>query len=216
MFTKLLSRTNLSIFLLVLTVFLFIATDILEAKKGGGSFGGRRSTGRSYSRTPRTTSPPRSSFGNRRTTTPKPVQRNQTSFGGTRMNSAKEYTSKYGVPRKSIQGSNIKGVPGNYRVMDYGGYGSGLMTGYVMGHSTFMWSMPFHPAFYYTKPYYVTNKDGTVSVYPPTFSVSKVIVTVLMAGGGIFFVYHLIRRRRLRRQAAYSGGSGDMSKSSFS
>jgi len=144
------------------------------------------------------------------------MQRNQTSFGGTRMNSAKEYTSKYGVPRKSIQGNQIQGVPQNYRVMDYGGYGSGLMTGYLMGHSTFLWSMPFHPAFYYTRPYYVTNKDGTVSVYPPTFSASKVIFTIMMAGGAGFFVYHLIRRRRLNRRGDYSDGSDDISKSSFS
>ena len=171
-------------------MWLFIGPDILEAR---GSFGGSRgfggrSFGRSYSR-------PGSSFGGSRSSS-RSYNRGSSSFGGKTLTTSQGYVSRYGTPRKTIQGGGTSGIPSNYRVMDYGGYGSGLMMGYMMGHTSMMWMMPFHPAFYYSRPYYVNNPDGTVSVYPPTFSFGKLLFTLLIIGGIIFLIYRYIKNKK--------------------
>ncbi len=189
--------------------------DLLEAKGsfgggrsfGGGSrsFGGSRSARPSYSK-PSTPSKPTTSFGSSRQST-SPAPRAATSFGGgTRMSSGSEYTQKYGTPRRTDVMSRPNGSGGyqNYSVHNYGGYGSGLMTGYMMGSTSWMWGMPFHPAFYYSRPYYVQNPDGTMDVYPPTFSFTKLIFTLIVLGAIVFIIYVIIRNRRRGR---ISGGS---------
>jgi len=205
--------TAILVFTLVL---LLLMPGIADARGGRGSFGGRRSAGRTYSRSSRTMSAPRStSFGSRRSS--RSIFHNKrSSFGSTRLNSSKEYTSRYGIPRRTIKGGAVKGVPKNYRINDYGGYGSGLMMGYMMGHTPFIWHTPFHRAFYYTQPYYVKNSDGTTSVYPPTFSFSKVIFTIFVFAGIIFVLYKIIKSFKHKKNN-YSAGSGQYgSKSSFS
>jgi len=194
----------IGIFILVMTLMIFLAPDVAEARRGGGfggfgrsrSFGGSRS--RSY-QTPRSTRP-RSSFGNRGTTTPRatPSSRAASSFGGRRLDGgAKQYTSKYGAPRKtSSQTITRNGVSQNYVMHSYGGYGSSLMTGYMMGTTSMMWMMPFHPAFYYSRPYYVDNPDGTVGVYPPTFNWSKLFFTIIILAVIIYIIRTVIRNRK--------------------
>ncbi len=191
-------------FLAIITIallWLLVGTELLEARGGGsrgGSFGGSRSFGRSSapSRPSAPASAPRSSFGGNRSTAVGSGAAKSSSFGGTRMASSGDYTSKYGTPRRTVAGNTMAGVPGNYRVNDYGGYSSSLMMGYMMGSTSMMWSMPFHPAFYYSRPYYVTNPDGTVGVYPPTFSFAKLFFTLVILGAIIFVIYVIIRNRR--------------------
>jgi hypothetical protein len=133
----------------------------------------------------------------------------RSSFGGTRLNSARDYTARYGVPRKvqSLQGSNAAGLPQNYIIHNYGGYGSSLMTGYLLGTTSWMWMMPFHPAFYYTRPYEVTNPDGTISVYPPTFSFGRLLFALFIVGGIVYIIYRAISNRKNRASRAYSQSS---------
>lgn len=200
------------VILAVLTIFL--APEMAEARRGfggfGRSFGSRRSFGGSRSfrtpqRTPRTQ--PRSSFRNRATSPQRmtPSQRSASSFGGQRLNSSKAYTQKYGTPRKtSTQTITRNGVSQNYVMHGYGGYGSGLMMGYMMGTTSWLWMMPFHPAFYYSRPYYADNPDGTVSVYPPTFSWSKLFFTLIVIGLIIYIIRIIIRSRRAGNQTQSS------------
>lgn len=133
----------------------------------------------------------------------------RTSFGGNRISSGKAYTQKYGTPRKTktMVGKNAAGSSQKYNVHSYGGYGSGLMTGYMMGTTSWMWAMPFHPAFYYGRPYYVTNPDGTMDVYPPRFSFGKLLFTLLIIGGIVFIIVRIVKSRKSRR--------GETSRSSF-
>lgn len=181
---------------------------------GGRSFGGSRSSGGSRSFGSPRTSTPQKSFGGTRSSAPKAIpntpQGRVSSFGGNRMSSGTQYTQKYGTPRRtetrSFAGAN--GVQQNYVMHSYGGYGSGLMTGYMLGHTPWMWSTPFHPAFYYGRPYYVTNPDGGVEVYPPTFSYAKLFFTLIIVGAIIFIIYVMIRGRK--------SGRGNYSQSSFS
>lgn len=182
-------------------LFIFLAPDIADAR------GSRSGGGRSFGGSRKSFSSPRKSFSTpSRPSTPQSMNRGtpskpKSSFGGTRLNSSRDYTAKYGTPRKSTPanqlGSEYAGkVPNNYVIHSYGGYGSGLMTGYMMGSTSWMWMMPFHPAFYYSKPYYVNNPDGTVGVYPPTFSFEKLIFTLIIVGAIIYIVVRIIRRRR--------------------
>lgn len=169
---------------------------------GSRSFGGSRGSSRpsapSYSRpSPRPSysrpNSPSSSFG--RSSTPAP----RSSFGGTRLNSGSDYTRSYGIPRKSTPMTlpNSSGANQNYVVHNYGGRGDGFMMGYMMGSVPFMWRTPFHPAYYYTQPSYVTMPDGSVEVYPPTFSYSTLIFTLLVGGFIIYIVIKVLRRRRM-------------------
>ena len=186
------------IVILVFTLFLLVAPDTVDARRGG--FGGRRSFGGSRSRTykkPRTTKP-KSSLGSKRTMKPNtPSAKAASSFGGKRLTNSKAYTSKYGTPRKTTnQTITRNGVSQNYVMHSYGGYGSGLMTGYMMGTTSLLWMMPFHPAFYYSRPYYVDNPDGTVGVYPPTFSWSKLFFTIIIIAVIIYIIRVMFRSKK--------------------
>ncbi len=180
---------------------LFVAPEIVEARRGGRSFGRSR---RSYSKPKRQTQT--KNRANQRTRNSQArASAKKPSFGGTRMQSSKQYTSKYGTPRKT-ETRTMKNSQGNqqrYVMNNYGGYGSGLMTGYMMGSitSSMMW-MPWRGAFYYSKPYYVDNPDGTVGVYPPTFSWSKILFLLIIIAAIIFIVRKLIFNKR-----QYSSGS---------
>lgn len=191
--------------LIAFALFVFLAPDIAEAKRGGGRSGGRSFGGkRSYSTNKST--PRRSTAARAKPAVP---ANKRSSFGGSRLNSSKDYTSKYGVPRKTstVQGRNAAGLSQNYQVHSYGGFSSGLMTGYMMGATSFWWSTPFHGAFYYSRPYYVNNPDGTIGVYPPTFSFGKMIMTLLIAAVVIWLIYRLVRKKKSRDSGSYSQSS---------
>lgn len=180
---------NLNSILVVFVVLILLFPDILEARRGGRSFGGSRRSfsSRQYNRQPSRTS---------QNQTKRLGTQRKTSFGGTRLSSSQSYTSKYGVPRRTAPAGTTQGIPKNYVVHQYSGYGNSLMMGYLMGHSSLLWMMPFHPAFYYTKPYYVENPDGTMEVYPPTFSIERVFITILIIAGIIYFIFTTIKRRK--------------------
>lgn len=183
-----------TVFSLILVPTLVDAKGSFGGSRGGGgrSFGGSRS--RSYSRpsSPSYSRPSSPSFG--RSTSPTP----RSSFGGKRLNSGSEYTRSYGTPRQStpMKLSNGAGGSQNYVVHNYGGRGDGFMMGYMMGTIPFMWHTPFHPAYYYSRPSYVTNPDGTVEVYPPTFSYGTLIFTLLIGGLIVYVIVRVIRGRR--------------------
>lgn len=186
----------------VLALTLFISEADAQ-RRGGGSFGGSRgfSGSRSPSYAPSRPASPSSS----------PMSRSGGSFGGSRPQSAvagSNYRSSYGVPRQSTPMS-VPGASSPYMVHSYGGYSDGLMTGYLMGRTSMMWSMPFHPAFYYSRPVYVTSPTGAVEVYPPTFSFFRLFMGMLIMGGVVFLVVWLVRRRN-------NGGGYNTSQSSFS
>ncbi len=214
MIRNIFNSRNLLYVLVLSLVLLLIIPDTADARKG--SFGGRRSVGRTFSRSTRTRtmrSPRSTSFGSRRTRSS--MSRNRTSFGGNRLNSSRAYTSRYGIPRKVVSGKRVKGVPKNYKIMNYRGYGNGLTMNYLLHRTPLLWHTPFHSAFYYTQPYYVKNSDGTVSVYPPTFSISKVIFTIFLFAAILFVLKRVLSAmrggagRRRYSQTQYS------SKSSF-
>ena len=202
-----------------------IPTDALAQRRGGGSFGGSRggygrSFGRSYrspggrsfsgSRTRQSPPPSRSAPG---TSSPSgrfgsaPSSRN--SFGGSRMSRPSDYTGRYGVPR-ATQRQSFRGPAGtttNYVVNRYGGMGDGFMMGYMLGSIPWYWSMPFHPAFYFSRPYTHANPDGSVAVYPPTFQWGTLLMTILVVGGVAFILYTWLRNRRRRMSGAFAGGA---------
>jgi hypothetical protein len=215
-------RTTSIAAVVIATILMIFPTDVL-AQRRGGSFGGSR---RSYSaprssprgggsfggsrRSPSTS--PYSSRGTTRPSTSQPTSTRTNAFGGSRLNSSREYTSRYGVPRKT----ETRAIPGangttNYTVNRYGGMGDGFMMGYLMGSIPWYYSMPFHPAFYYSRPYTVTNPDGTVGAYPGTFSWGTLFFVLLLVGGGGYILYVWLRNKRQRRQL----GGVDMSRSSF-
>lgn len=220
--TKIKFKSILLNTLILVISLLLITPDFLEARGGFGgsrSMGGSRSFGGSRSRSvsPSRSSPPatspRSSFGGSKSASPGAVKpgvnsaQRSSSFGGTHLNSGRDYTTKYGVPRRVIPGSQMSGVPGNYRVHDYGGWGSGFMMGYVAGHSSWMWGMPFHPYYYYSTPYRVYNPDGTVDWYPPTFSWGKLFFTLLIIFAVIFIIAAIVRSVRRNRLGGSSQSS---------
>lgn len=183
------------VFLLtLLVVFFFIAPEFLDARGGRGGF---RSFGGSRSRTFST--PPKKGLN---TPMNKSTQRQKTSFGGKRLSSANEYRAKYGQPRKVSQPGQTPGVPAHYRINEYGGFSNGLMMGYLMGHTSWLWFMPFHPAFYFTRPQYVENPDGTIDVYPPTFDLGKLFITIIIVGAIIYYIVRAIQRRRISARAS--------------
>ncbi|MFP4527523.1 MAG: hypothetical protein ACLFQX_03165 [Candidatus Kapaibacterium sp.] len=188
-------RRLLGVFIAIVVALIFLAPELVEARRGR-SFGGSRSK-RSFSTQKRTPSKSRTqkSVPTMRKST-NPAKR--TSFGGNRLSTGKAYTQKYGTPRKTetVTGRNAAGQQQKYVMHSYGGYGSGLMTGYMMGTTSWMWMMPFHPAFYYSKPYYVTNPDGTMGVYPPTFSFGKLLFTLLIIGGIAFIIVRIVKSRK--------------------
>lgn len=208
-----------------------VPADLL-AQRRGGSFGGSRgggygrsfgrSSGRSYGGGSR-------SFGGSRTSPNRPVGPSQSgrmnsaptaknSFGGSRMSRPTDYTGRYGVPRsterRTMPGAN--GAQNNYVINRYGGMGDGFMMGYMMGSIPWYWSMPFHPAFYYSRPHTVVNSDGTTGVYPGTFQWGSLIVTLLVIGAIGFVVYTWLKNKRRRLSYAHAYDSDDDArKSSF-
>ena len=216
--------------LMILATIAMITPEDTFAQRRGGSFGGRRSYSaprsapRSY---PRSTPGSGGSFGGQRrqSTSPyssrqstrstrTPVGTRQTNaFGGSRLSSSRDYTSRYGTPRRT----ETRTVPGtfgsgtNYVFNRYGGMSDGFMMGYVMGMTPWFYSMPFHPAFYYSRPYTVTNPDGTVGVYPGTFQWGTLFFMLLLVAGGGYIIYVWLKRKRERHRF----GGADMSQSSF-
>lgn len=210
--------------MLLATLASFLPLDV-AAQRRGGSFGGSRSSGRSFSaprsnrsfggsRQPYSTRQPQG-YGSR------PTSRQGTSpfygssrntFGGSRLNSSSDYTSRYGIPRKTeTQRVATPNGASNYTINRYGGMSDGFMMGYLMGSIPWYYSMPFHPAFYYSRPYTAVNPDGTTSVYPGTFQWGTVFFTLLLVGGGGYILFVWLRNKRRRM----SGERLDMSHSSF-
>jgi hypothetical protein len=171
--------------------------DFIQVRRGGGgsrSFGGSRS--RSSSKSTRSSK----SSTSKSNLSPAPPSK-KPSFGGTRM-SASAAKAKYGTPRKTstVTSKNSLGENVNYRVNDYGGFSSGLMMGYMTGQMTsWMWM----GSMMYSRPVYVTNDDGSTSVYPPTFSFTRLIILLLV----IYIIYRIIKAIFFKKKAAVSGGS---------
>lgn len=202
------SKFSSSILLIIATVCAMLVMDYVEAEaRRGGSFGGRRGG---------------SSFGSRRSapsTTPRSTSSRigkgsatarRSSFGGTRLSSPQAYTKTYGVPRRTgtVPAPAMAGRGmANYNVNYYGGMGDRFMTGYLLGSTSWMWSMPFHPAFYYSRPYYATGPGGSTQVYPPTFQIGKLIVTLVVIGGIGYLIYRVMRRRSASASAPQSSFS---------
>lgn len=214
-------RTTSIAAVVIATILMIFPTDMLSQRRGGSFGGSRRSYsaprssprgGGSFGGSRRTPSSPYSSRGTTRPSTSQPTSTRTNAFGGSRLNSSREYTSRYGVPRKT----ETRAIPGangttNYTINRYGGMGDGFMMGYLMGSIPWYYSMPFHPAFYYSRPYTVTNPDGTVGAYPGTFSWGTLFFVLLLVGGGGYILYVWLRNKRQRRQV----GGVDMSRSSF-
>jgi len=219
---------------MVAVVAMTLPFEALAQRRGGGSFGGSRGggSGRSFS-SPRRSPSGGGSFGGsrqqpyatpRRSTQQSPSSstpgsfgssRSATSpntFGGSRLNSARDYTSRYGTPRRTER-QMVPGATGTqpYVVHRYGGLGDGFMMGYMMGAIPWYYSMPFHPAFYYSRPYTVANTDGTTAVYPGTFEWGSLIFTLLVIGGIAYIAMVWLRNRRRRLPEA----GADWSSSSF-
>lgn len=211
-----------------------VPTEVL-AQRRGGSFGGSRGGGfggRSYGGGSRSfggsrgygaprTYPSRPSASPQRSPGYSAPSQSRNSFGGSRMSRPADYTGRYGVPRRTetrtFSGPN--GARNNYVVNQYGGMGDGFMMGYMMGSAPWYWSMPFHPAFYYSRPYTVVNPDGTTGIYPGTFQWGTLLFTLIVIAGVGFILYTWLRNKR--RTFAYSASStyaeadDDGSKSSF-
>ncbi len=198
------NKINLRSFFFIITALaLMLLPDIMEARGSfGGSRGGGRSGGSFRSSRPsggssfggtRSSTPPNKSIGS----TPRASSTPRSSFGGNRVSNAGNYRSKYGVPRQStpMAVSNGRGGSNNYIVHNYGGYSSGLMTGYMMGSIPFMWHTPFHPAYYYSRPVEVVGANGVVEVYPPEFSFAKLFFTLIIVALVIWLIVAYFKRR---------------------
>ncbi len=191
-------KKYLNLALVATFIFLLLASimpDDLFARRG--SFGGSRSSSRSSSRSysTRSSSSSRgSSFGGKRSSS---SERSMQSATPRRVSNA-DMRTQYGIPRRveKVRATNNSGVSRDYQINDYGGYSSGLMRGYVTGSiASHMSYLPWYGAFWYSKPQYVTNPDGSVSVYPPTFSWTKLIIVLAI----IYFIVKAINKRRRRR-----------------
>jgi hypothetical protein len=201
---KLITNKILAVLSILLVVFLFISPEIAEARRGGSfggsrGFGSRRSFGGSRSMS-------RSRSSRMPSAAPSVPRNKMSSFGGKRLASNTDYTRRYGTPRQTqtFTGRNGAGLSQNYIIHSYPGYGNGLMMGYMMGHTSWMWMMPFHPAFYYSRPYEVANPNGTISVYPPRFSFEKLLFTILIIGGIGYIIVRMIKSRRSREYSQSS------------
>lgn len=162
--------------------------EFIQVRRGGRrSFGGSRRSRSSSKSTKRS----RSSRSSRtKSATPSKTP----SFGGKRL-TQQQATAKYGTPRKqqTVQAKNQLGESVNYRMNSYGGFSSGLMAGYMMGNmSWWMWA----PAMMYSKPYYVNNSDGSVDVYPPTFSFSRLLFWLIVIGLIVFIIRQIMKARK--------------------
>lgn len=213
-------KANLKFSAIILIILSLLIAEPLDSFAKKNSFGGSRSRPSSSP----SMNKPSGSFGGSRQSQPAMNQNTNrntnvgtaSSFGGTkatssfsgkRMNSSSEYTNKYGTPRKTMTSRDNPNIQSNYVVNSYGGMSDGFMMGYLMGATPWYWSMPFHPAYYYSRPHYVQNPDGTVGVYPPTFSFMSLLTTLLVVGVIFFIIAYLIRRRIRQRRDAFEGGS---------
>lgn len=182
----------------------FKFNEFLDARRGGGggsrggSFGRSRSSSSSRSSTNKSSG---SSSRSGATLSRNPAK--SPSFGGTRM-SREAATAKYGVPRKtqSVTSKNELGQNMNYRVNDYGGFSSSLMMGYMMGNMSW-WMMA--PSLLYSRPVYVENKDGSVDVYPPSFSFTKLFLWIIAIIVVIFIIKAIIKSKKDYKQFKSSG-----------
>ncbi|MDA3844456.1 MAG: hypothetical protein PF588_08830 [Candidatus Kapabacteria bacterium] len=198
-------RNIIALFFLAAVLTVFMAPDIAEARRGG-SFGGRSRSRTTRSRPAKRpmTKQQRAAKRQRTVTT----QKRTPSFGGKRISSSAA-RSKYGTPRKTtpMTGKNAYGTNQNYNVHSYGGFSSGLMTGYMMGSitSSMMW-MPWRGSFWYSRPYYTEpDANGNISVYPPTFSWTKVFFALVVIGVIIYIIRGIIRNKK--RISDGGGGS---------
>jgi hypothetical protein len=125
---------------------------------------------------------------------------------------------RYGTPLRQEARTLSNGAGGqtNYVFNTYGGFGDRFMMGYMLGSMPWYYHTPFFPAFYYARPYQVTNPDGTVSVYPGEFQWGTLFFMLLLIGGIIFILYVVIRSRRRGYGGRAAGFSDDWSQSSFS
>ncbi len=235
-------KNKIKIFLIVVLGLLIVAVlfpfEELFSQKGRSSFGGSRSsTYRSFGGS-RTYQVPRS-FGGSRSNQPFGIQRNvprkdlsvpttprsnfgtpRSSFGGNRVGTQNYSTNfpsfqkRYGVPRKVITPSQLPTLPKNAVVNHYGDFASGLMMGYLMGHTSWLWYLPFHPAFYYSKPVQVVTPDGKIEYYPPTFDWGKFFMTWIIIGSIAFIVITYLKNRKTRKLVD-NFYTKDLSKSSF-
>ena len=160
---------------------------------GGRSFGGNRSFGSSN----------RNSFGSSRSFS---SGRGFRSSSTGRFANGQQYRMRYGIPRKSSSMKiNQNGSNRNYTIHSYGGLGDGFMTGYLLGSIPWYWHMPFHPAFYYSRPVIVDGANGSKEVYPGTFSFGSIIMAIILIGGVGFVIYALFfRRSQIREYGDYS------------
>ncbi|HRP02205.1 MAG TPA: hypothetical protein PLE30_06100 [Candidatus Kapabacteria bacterium] len=176
----------------------FRFNEFLEARRGGGgrgSFGRSRSSRGSSSRSSSSSS--RSSSRSSASALPRNPAKSP-SFGGNRI-SREHASAKYGVPRKTetISSKNGLGQQMNYRVNDYGGFSSSLMMGYMMGNMSW-WMMA--PSLLYSRPVYVENTDGSVDVYPPTFSFTKFLLLLIAIVVVVYIIKGYIRNKRAKNQ----------------
>ncbi|MGQ9819730.1 MAG: hypothetical protein ACUVQ1_07395 [Candidatus Kapaibacteriales bacterium] len=211
--------------MLILSLFL-VVTQLYSQNSKRSSFGGSRSSPfRSFS-SPKSMTP-KFSFGGNRTTSPLPRSTNpiseprvvppRSSFGGKVSSNIflqSHILKKYGVPRRVITSRELPNLPSNVSVNHYGDFASGLMMGYLMGHTSWLWFMPFHPAFYFGPPQKVVNPDGTIAYYPPTFDWGKFFMTLIIIGSISFIIFQYFKNRR--KSFSYGRGSSrELSKSSF-
>lgn len=181
--------------LFIITMLSFVVLPFTSEARG--SFGGRggRSFGtRSFGGSRSFGSSRRNSFGSPRTFS---NGRSFRSMSTGRFANGQQYRTRYGIPRKTTS-MNVaqNGRNRNYSVHSYGGLGDGFMTGYLLGSIPWYWHMPFHPAFYYSRPVVVDGTNGQKEVYPGTFSFGSVILVILMLGGVGFIIYALFFRRK--------------------
>jgi hypothetical protein len=90
--------------------------------------------------------------------------------------------------------------------------GDGFMMGYVMGRIPWYYGMPFHPAFYYSRPFTTVNPDGTTAVYPGTFQWETLLFMLVVIGGIAYIAMVWLRNRRRQLPRA---NDTDWSSSSF-
>lgn len=215
--------------LFVIFFIIFQSESFLLSERPRSSFGGyktRSSFPKNYTN-PRINQP-RSSFGGNRVTSPfRPSPRSQnvpqsvlprSSFGNrtsSNIISKSNIIRKYGVPRRVITSNELRNLPKNVVVNHYGDFASGLMMGYLMGHTSWLWYLPFHPAFYYSQPQKVVKPDGTISYYPPTFDWSKFFMTWIIIGSIGFIFYQYFKNRRNNNSFA-NRDKRNLYKSSFS
>lgn len=204
--------------LLLASLASLVPMDAFAQRRGGGSFGGSRGGGggRSFGGSRPSGG---GSFGRSRpSSTPYSGSYQRKSYGSTRNTTGN--MPRYGTPlRQESRTMSGNGI-GNQRYVfnNYGGMGDRFMMGYMMGSMPWYYGMPFHPAFYYARPYQVANPDGTVSVYPGQFQWGTLFFMLLLFVGIIFILYVAIKSRK-RRRFEGGGGSGsvsDWSQSSFS